>query len=404
MATTMAEATRTHLLLAGLAYRGFYAGIVPGCTSAIVRGDLQSGLAKMLPEWKLVWGPATSRMLGDHFDASGMFLVQNRRRPAEHVLAVRGTNPVSLTDWAFGDFNVGTAVEWPFDSGSHVSTSTAHGLVQLLQLAWVEDDVNVFIAELAQKISVPPLILQGLRALGRQRDLGDWIRGRIAPRVTTMLAQAATAARAPEIAGHVLAKRLAIETKQLAWAKPAPAGLVAHLEAAADVEPIDLVVTGHSKGGALAPALALWLAETRRLAGDAGWDPTRRSRVRFAAFAGPTPGDEAFADRVLAQVGTDSYRVVNEHDVVPRAWSADGLGAIAGLYADRTAPLKGLGAAVVDALAGAGLQYRHVGPATTVRGALDARRSLGEEIVYQHMDAYLVAAGAGVDAIDLFVG
>jgi hypothetical protein len=45
-----------------------------------------------------------------------------------------------------------------------------------------------------------------------------------------------------------------------------------------------------------------------------------------------------------------------------------------------------------------------VGPATTVRGALDERRSLGEEIVYQHMDAYLVAAGAGVDALDLFVG
>jgi hypothetical protein len=45
-----------------------------------------------------------------------------------------------------------------------------------------------------------------------------------------------------------------------------------------------------------------------------------------------------------------------------------------------------------------------VGPAIRVEGELDQLRSLGEEIVYQHMDAYLVAANAGVDAIDLFVG
>jgi hypothetical protein len=401
----MDDATRTQLLLAGLTYRGFYAGILPGGTSAIVRGDLRSGLEGLLrDEWALVWGPATSRMPGDHFDASSMFLVRNRRRPAEHVLAVRGTNPLSLLDWAFGDFNVDAAVAWPFDAASHVSTSTAHGLVQLLQLAWEDDDVDVFVAGLADRIRVPALVLDGLRALGRQRDLGDWIRGEIAKAVTRILAQGATAARAPEIVGKVLAAKLAIETKQLAWATPAPTGLVACLEAAANVAPLDLVVTGHSKGGALAPALALWLAETRRLDGGKGWDASRRSRVRFAAFAGPTPGDEAFANRVEALVGTDSYRVVNDHDIVPHAWSADGLGAIAALYTDRTAPLKRLVAEVVDGLGYAGLDYRHVGPATTFKGALDARRSLGEEMVYQHMDAYLVAADAGVDAIDLFVG
>jgi hypothetical protein len=406
MATTIDEhATRTQLLIAGLTYRGFYAGIVPGGTSAIVRGDLRSGLEGILhDEWELVWGPATSRMLGDHFDASGMFLVRNRQRPAEHVLAVRGTNPVSLTDWGYGDFDVGTTVAWPFDAASHVSTSTAYGLVQLLQLAWMEDDLDLFVAGLAEKIRIPPLVLDGLRALGRRRDLGDCIRAEIANGLTTLLARVAVGARIPAFVGEFLGARLAIETKQLAWATPAPQGLVAHLAAAADVGPIELVVTGHSKGGALAPALALWLAETRRLDGGAGWDPSRRSNVRFAAFAGPTPGDEAFADRVLGQVGAGSYRVVNEHDIVPRAWSAEGLGAIAALYADRTEPLQTVLAAVVDALAGAGMDYRHVGPPTTVRGELDPRRSLGEEIVYQHMDAYLVAANADVDAIDLFVG
>ena len=398
----MNHATRTMLLLSSLTYRGCFAGLVPGATSALVHGAVARGLGRVLnDDWELVWGPATSRMVGDRFDSFGMFLVQNRQHPAQHVLAVRGTNPLSLTDWAFGDFNVGTGVEWPFDAAAHVSTSTAHGLVNLLKL--VPKKVDVFVADLATKIAVPTWILGLVHTLGAERNVGDWLFARIADVATGKLAKAAAVLQVPTVVGKLLEQQLSIQTAELAWANPVPQGLLTHLSDAARIAPLDLVVTGHSKGGALAPAMALWLAETRQVAAG-GWDPGKQSTVRFAAFAGPTPGDEAFAARAVAQVGQGSVRVVNDHDVAPCAWSAAGLGGVAAMYGNRSAPLQSLVAAVIAGLAGKHMDYRHVGPPVTVTGVPDPARSLGEEIVYQHLDAYLVAANVGFDAIDMFVG
>src|SRR5262249_43081030 len=61
-------------------------------------------------------------------------------------------------------------------------------------------------------------------------------------------------------------------------------------------DPLDVTLTGHSKGGTLAATLALWLQATLE-SSDAEdcWDPTRRARVSCYTFAAPTPGHTPFA-------------------------------------------------------------------------------------------------------------
>ncbi|MGH9905070.1 MAG: lipase family protein [Pyrinomonadaceae bacterium] len=54
--------------------------------------------------------------------------------------------------------------------------------------------------------------------------------------------------------------------------------------------PTPISVTGHSLGGALSPAVALWLSDTK-----AQWDPSGRSSLACLPSAGPTSGDQAFA-------------------------------------------------------------------------------------------------------------
>lgn len=62
-------------------------------------------------------------------------------------------------------------------------------------------------------------------------------------------------------------------------------------EMAGSSEPASICVTGHSKGGALAPTLALFLRDTQL-----SWDPSSRATVTTISFAGPTAGNEAFAE------------------------------------------------------------------------------------------------------------
>src|SRR5262249_10266752 len=53
--------------------------------------------------------------------------------------------------------------------------------------------------------------------------------------------------------------------------------------------PINLMVTGHSLGGALSPTVALWLADTQGI--PLLWDPQRHATVATMPTAGPTAGN-----------------------------------------------------------------------------------------------------------------
>jgi hypothetical protein len=86
-------------------------------------------------------------------------------------------------------------------------------------------------------------------------------------------------------------------------------------------------VTSHSVGSAIGCLLALWLLETQ-----ASWDPYGYATIYCYPFAGPTSGDANFSQYYTSSFGKRSTRYYNRLDVVPRAWNADSLLTIPGLY------------------------------------------------------------------------
>jgi hypothetical protein len=88
---------------------------------------------------------------------------------------------------------------------------------------------------------------------------------------------------------------------------------------------MNLVVSGHSLGGALAPTLALWLHDTWLL-----WDPFRDVTLSTMPTAGPTAGNAAFAS--YSDEKLSITRFANAIDVVPHAWQASDLTEIPTLY------------------------------------------------------------------------
>lgn len=87
------------------------------------------------------------------------------------------------------------------------------------------------------------------------------------------------------------------------------------------------MVGGHSLGGALAPLLALWLAETRET-----WDPNKAiSELSCWPSAGPTVGTQGFKTYYDNRVPLTT-RIHNTMDVVPHAWNAADLAAIDTLF------------------------------------------------------------------------
>ena len=129
-----ADDERAMLTLAALTYRGFHDVLGGRLHEGIVSGAVLDGLQTLVPvkdEWELVWGPATDRDRGQIVDSNAMYVVRSRRAPHRFVVAIRGTNPISLSDWVFGDFWVGEMIDWPYATAAEpaaVSKSTALGL------------------------------------------------------------------------------------------------------------------------------------------------------------------------------------------------------------------------------------------------------------------------------------
>jgi len=363
------------LTLAGLSYRGFAdPGPGPSHTDR-VRGALLDGLATLPPvrnEWSLVWGPATTRDRGDLFDSAGMYVVRSQHPPTRHVVVIRGTSPISATDWLWGDFWVWKTVPWPGDAAgtAQISKSTERGLHQLQAMR-------------SPRVALPPAV--------------DPAR--------PPAAQSALDAQIDEITASWRSRAkdsfawLADKVAQLAAAVPSgpvsggpgldlPALLKGEAQSAGAA--LDVTVTGHSKGGALAPVVALWLKELLAAANPSDrWDGGHGARVSCYAFAGPTPGNGAFAARIEQALGADYHHLRNTKDVVTHAWQADELEEIQHLYTPRSlalAPLLPLISARVGPL---GYRQQTGAGVTRFEGGLDANRSAELESVHQHLEAYL---------------
>lgn len=384
------------LTLAGLAYRGFHDLLRGAAHADVVRRALLDGLHTLPPvtdEWSLVWGPVTSRSGPDAFDSAAMYVVRNRREPARYVVAIRGTNPIAASDWLFGDFWVSTTVPWPYARAADrvaVSASTALGLSKLQTMRAPRLAAETIADTTGGDNGNRPAVthealesqLAGISA-GWNRFVEEpsgWLEDHVVDRLKTA----------------VNLPWMDLRPRSLT---PAPEDGVLDLlsflaeEAHAAAAPLDVVVTGHSKGGALATAVALWLKDALASPDTAEqWDGRRGARVSCYAFAAPTPGNAAFADRIDRVLASDHHHLRNRHDIVTHAWQVDELERIPDLYAPRRTVLEPLIPVIASRVRE--LEYRQArAGVTTFAGALDAERSFEMEFIHQHMDAYLDELG-----------
>jgi hypothetical protein len=429
------------LCLAAVTYAG-WSDPAPGALHdaalrAAVARCLDEPLASLIGRWELAWGPAWTRSPGALVDDGVVCVFRDRERPGELVIGVRGTNPLSGFDWLFGDFWVAAQVPWPWgDDDPRISASTALGLAlfrhgrsgageeTVLSRLWLSaTDAGRWLVDtalaLVRRVDVFGLLGKGddwldargadLAALqGELRGLavaeaiarlqGLWTSGLVA-RLADGLGGAATRLGDPLALGLLGIFDAAAEREA---GRRGGTDLVSWLrsEIAAAPAPVRVTVTGHSKGGALAIAFALWLAETQ---GDAlperlRWDPEGRASVHGWSFAGPSPGNAAFAARVETVLGERCRRVYSDLDVVTHAWEPARIRTIAALYGDlvlRPPGLEALAAAIASALESVPLEYCHAGRADPPEGLAttideDAPGFVGQ-LVHQHLDAYLRA-------------
>ncbi|MDV3348259.1 lipase [Leptothoe sp. LEGE 181152] len=89
----------------------------------------------------------------------------------------------------------------------------------------------------------------------------------------------------------------------------------------------NIMVTGHSLGGALSPCYSLYLDETR-----SQWDLSESTIISCLPTAGPTPGDLSFSEYYDNRLSKTTHRQWNLMDVVPHAFNTELLAQVPDLY------------------------------------------------------------------------
>lgn len=316
------------LTLAFVSYLGF-AEVSSGIAGSERTYDKIRDALKTLPpikdDWEIVWGPAHHKLPLAIFDENLMFVVKSTRDPSQYAVVIRGTNPVSITNWVLQDFSIVRRHRWPYggpaDPSPKISIGTARGLQSLQKL-------------------VPDTGLPG--------------------------------------AGSTLYQFLASEVQR------------------ARAPRLTIAVTGHSLGGALSPAVALWLADTQQLSDhpeSPPWDPGLKATLEVYPFAGPSPGDELFAKYYDSRLGKSTNRVWNELDVVPHGWEEVMLKKLPTLYDPAISPGLLMRGVLWSAsfLAMFGKYQQILGETPPVQGGKvsPAFGDYIEQMLYQHTGAYV---------------
>ncbi len=295
-----------------------------------------------------------------------MYVVQSRREPTRYVVAIRGTNPIAASDWLLGDFWVGTTVPWPYAPAADavaVSASAALGLSKLQALR----SPRIALEPAADPDARPP----DPSAMADQIAGIDASWQRLASEPTMWLRdQVERLKRATALRWAILRPR-----SQPAPGDDAALDLLGFLadEAGAAEGPLDVAITGHSKGGALAPVVALWLRELLTSPDAAErWDGERgRPRV-LSRLRGPDARQRAPGRPDRPGPG----RRITITCATRTTWSPtrgrlDELEAIPSLYAPRGAALERLIRLIVEKTRALDYRQARVG-VTTFAGPLDA--------------------------------
>ena len=217
-------------------------------------------------KYQLVWGPAVFRFKDVRFDDNMMYVVR-REGSNQLVVAIRGTNFVSSSDWLVEDLFVTDTVPWNVPEKNRASSPTN-------------------------------------------------------PRIS----------RATDIGLKVL------QTLTAEFPGVAPKTIREFLTATAGKDTLDQVtIVGHSLAGALAPAFALWLSDTR-----SEWDPNATIELSVTALAGATGGNYDYSTYYDSQLGKSTRRIHNPYDMVPLGWNMNTLMSLPGLYARNGINASGL--------------------------------------------------------------
>jgi len=394
------------LTLAAITYRGCEYNLSNPSSRKIVYDEIIKCLktfSAVKDKWELVWGPAGYCPGAIGLDDSAMFAVRNTREPETLAIVIRGTNFFSLRDWET-NFLVDPK-PWPYGTPGNdvkVSHSTLLGLniLQALRspLAPIEattaDQVEAT-ADAAKAVAAKAEAAAGYAFLTKML-------GGVAPEGTPSFDIEQIFDRIKEKVGVVEVRHLFGMDDDTALLSDVSAAqrqsgstktLLEFLEKFVNAAhgPVDISVIGHSKGGALAPALALWLADTQ----GAGvpetdqWDPNKRAELQSLTFAAPTPGNKSFANHFKDKVQT-AYRLDNPYDLVTHAWDPIEIRQIPKLYGHQLAILGGP-AEVLAELAGH-FGYQHEVDAKPWSLPLE-ERPLPAQIAFNHLDAYLTELG-----------
>lgn len=421
------------LTLSYLSYRGFWS--LRRHHQAEVAAMIRRGLAELEPvkgDWEMVWGPGTFRYLGSLLDDALMYVVRHREQRDRYTVVVRGTNAISAGDWVFGDFLAARQIPWrpagrEHTPGAALSLSSALGLRILLGMRAPSSHRPPWYGLVPSPVRSllsfgwdRALDLAQLAMQGRERVLTLRIAGRALDGLHDDLKALKASLRARSSEEVLVVRRRLLQgldqlldllgdglldlLEPLLWRQTQIGAAMRQgqtleeflRDAVKEAEgPVEINFTGHSKGGALSPTLALHLADTRDV--GQGWDPEGRATLHCYPFAGPTAGNAAFAAHYDATLGASTHRLANHLDMVVHAWLPEEIRAMPKLYGATTKPppgLQKLANAVAEDMEA--LDYRQIGNRVTMfPGTVDPRyRDFVAQEIHQHVQAYL-------DALDL---
>lgn len=309
----------------------------------------------------IAWGPVCWQAAKSYVADNTLLMVRHRAQPYRLVLSICGTHPLSVQNWFQYNMDVVKLAPWPWrpvgpcsvpalaggfaaagGSSGGSSGSSGGGFTSYVRQMWHDSSKD------EEVVGISNGTLRGLELILTLSDAAQ-------------------------------CRRLMDTVRDIAAAR----------RAEAPGAPFEITVTGHSLGGALATAMAMYLRCRQRL-----WDPDGACTVRCVTFGSPTCGNRLFAEWYDRELGATTKRVHCHYDVVPYAWDPATLAQLEHLYDPYIKMPRAIALAVPLCIRTvAGFHYQHVraGAASPEFVDLPPNRKLYDytaDVCAQHIRSY----------------